>query len=134
MSLPTALLVMGGLQALLLFFHGSYIAVAHGLRWGMGRRSQAIGKTDLDRRIERSIANTVESLAAFLPVCGAALYLNADGPIYDAAALAYVVARLGFVATYLANIPYVRTAFWLLGQGAIVVLFATCFGALGGLG
>ncbi len=134
MNLPMALLLMGGLHVILLLFHGSYIAVAHGLRWGLGRRSEAIRKHDFDRRIERSIANNIESLAAFLPICAVALYLNADGPIYDAAALVYVVARLGFVAVYLANIPYIRTAFWFLGQGAIMVLFVTSFTALSGLG
>lgn len=134
MTLPTALLLMGGLHALLLFFHGSYIAFAHGLHWGLGRRSEAISKTDLDRRIERSIANNIESLVAFLPVCGAALYLNAEGPIYEATALAYVVARLGFSATYLANIPYVRTVFWFLGQGAIVALLVACVTTLRGFG
>ncbi|MGH1416250.1 MAG: MAPEG family protein [Pelagimonas sp.] len=128
----------GGIQAILLFFSRVVYCCcarpAQRLRWGLRRRSKSIRKYDFDRRIERSIANIIESLAAFFPVCAAAFYLNADGPINDTAALVYIIARLSFVVVYLANVPYIRTAFWFLGKGAIIALFVTSFTAFRGLG
>ncbi len=130
MNLSIALLISGGFHVVLLFTHGLYIAVAHGVGWGIGRRSEPLEKSDLDRRFERSIANNVESLTAFVPICAGVAFLGVNGSMIELSTLAYVVARLGFVTVYLANITYIRTAFWFVGQGATVILLVAGFTAI----
>lgn len=127
MALWIAMLAAGLLHVTLLFAHGAYIALAHGLKWGVGRRSLAVQKSDLDRRFERSIANNVESLAAFAPVAAATLYVTNNGPAIEFAALIYIASRIGFVLVYLANLPYVRTVFWLSGQIALLCIVGVGF-------
>ncbi len=128
MTLTSALLLTGIFHALLLFAHGTHIALTHGIAWGTGRRDQAVVTSDLDRRFARTIMNNVESMVAFVPLAAAAGILGMDSEMLRAAALTYVVARMVFAAVYLANIPYLRTAIWFVGQGAIVAVFLAAIG------
>jgi len=116
------LVLAGVLHLVLLFAHGGYIALAHGVVWGTGRRDHTVAQTDLGRRFERTIANNMESLAAFLPVMTGGLLVGLPGNAVIVAAGVYLCARGIFAVLYLANIPYLRTAAWLCGQGAIALI------------
>ena len=124
------LILSGIFHLFLLFAHGTYIAFAFGISWGTGRRDQPMSNTDLGRRFDRTITNSVESMAAFLPVMVGSLYVSNSGDLTIIAANVYLVSRVVFATVYLANIPYVRTAAWLFGQFAIVVIAVTLLAAL----
>lgn len=116
------LILSGGFHVLLLFAHGTYIALSAGLAWGTGRRDTPVTRTDLGRRFERTVTNNVESLVAFVPIMAAGLFVEAHSPVTGTAALIYLLARITFSAVYLANVPYVRTALWFCGQLATATI------------
>lgn len=122
MTLGTSLLIVGILHIVLLYGHGTYIALVHGLAWGMGRRDQAVSSLDLGRRFERTIANNMESLTAFVPITVGAILFAEPSPLTAAASTVYVATRTAFMLCYLANIPFVRTLFWFAGQLAMVAI------------
>lgn len=130
MSPSLSLLFAGAFHAVLLMAHGTYIALTHGLIWGTGRRDKPVSATDLGRRFDRSVTNNVESLIAFVPIAVVVVLLDVQNEVVEQAALVYVVARLIFVGVYLFNVPYVRTAFWFAGQGAIFSLAAAVLMAI----
>lgn len=119
------LLLSGLLHVALLFAHGTYIAAAFGIVWGTGRRDSGVNMPDFGRRFDRTITNNMESMAAFVPVFGAGILAGVTNDIIVGAGLAYLASRVAFAAIYLANIPYVRTLVWFIGQICILVIFAT---------
>jgi uncharacterized MAPEG superfamily protein len=119
MTAQTALFLSGMFHVVLLFSHGSYIAFANGIVWGTGRRDQPVNVSDLGRRFDRIIANNIESMVAFVPVISASIFWEVQNEITATAGSVYLVTRVAFSAVYLANIPFIRTFFWFVGQGAI---------------
>ena len=119
MAASSILILAGVLHLGLLLLHGTYIAYAHGIRWGTGRRTAAINLSDLDRRFERTIINNTESMVAFVAVYAGGLALGAVTPTTIMAGQVYVLARLTFAALYLFNVPYIRTVVWLVSVGCI---------------
>lgn len=124
------LILSGVLHLILLFAHGTYIAFAFGISWGTGRRDQPMSNTDLGRRFDRTIVNNTESMTAFLPVMVGSLFVGTTGEPTTIAASVYLVSRVAFAALYLANIPYLRTAAWLGGQVAVVIIAITLLSTL----
>lgn len=120
--MPSILIYAGLLHLCLLVAHGMYIAFAHGILWGTGRRADPAKLTDLDRRFERTIANNVESMIVFVPVFLGAFMLGTLQPVALLAAQTYVAARLVFSALYLFNVPYVRTMVWFLSVACIAII------------
>ena len=116
------LLLAGLLHLALLLCHGTYIALTHGIGWGMGRRSNQPNLTDLDRRFERTIANSTEGMIAFVPIGLAAFLLGNDANMILLAAQVFVAARLLFAVLYLSNIPYIRTVVWLAGVASTLAI------------
>lgn len=125
MTIELSLLIVGVLHAVLLSLHAIYIIGAHGLLWAIGRRSMPVTKTDVDRRFERTIANNVESLVAFIPVALVALFLGEQTPVVLIACAVYVAGRVGFMLSYLANVPVIRTLFWSAANLSIYVVAAS---------
>lgn len=121
------LILSGGFHVLLLFAHGTYIALSAGLAWGTGRRDTPVARSDLGRRFERTVTNNVESMVAFVPIMAASLLVEAHNPLTLTAALIYLLARMAFAAVYLANVPYVRTAVWFCAQLAIGTIAVVTF-------
>ena len=123
---PSFIFVIAGLlQLTLLLMHGLYIAFAHGVLWGTGRRTTAANLTDLDRRFERTIVNNSESMIAFLPVFVAATMIGPLPKVALLAATIYLAARLAFAVIYLLNVPYIRTAIWFVSVVCIIIIAAT---------
>jgi uncharacterized MAPEG superfamily protein len=117
------LVALALLQFLLLSLHGSYIALVPGLSWGTGRRDTLPKTNDVGRRIDRSIHNSLEALSIFVPLVMAIVLLGKSTSTTEFAALIFGGTRLAFVGIYLANIPYIRTVVWLIGMGALGVMF-----------
>lgn len=122
MSPSLALLFAGAFHAVLLMAHGTYIALAHGVTWGTGRRDKPVSVTDLGRRFDRSVTNNTESMIAFVPIAVAVVLFEVKNEFVEQAAFVYVVARTVFVGLYLFNIPYLRTVIWFVGQASIFSL------------
>ena len=116
------LVTMGLLQLGLVTIHGTYISLALGLRWGMGRRDQSREVSDLGRRIERSIINTMEGIAVFVPIILVIQLSGLSDNITQIASQTYVTARIVYAFIYIGNIFLIRTLVWLIGQACLFVM------------
>lgn len=127
---PIILILAGLLQLSLIFLHGTYIALNFGVVWGTGRRNQPREDSDLGRRISRSLANTTENMAVFVPVFGGAALAGPVTPLIVSAALVWLAARTVFAGLYIGNVPYLRTLVWYTGQIAVLVIAVAALAAL----
>ena len=119
-------LVAGIFHLALLFAHGSYIAMTFGIAWGIGRRDSKVEVPDMGRRFDRTITNNVESMVAFLPVMIVYIVSGTNSNLVIASAIVYLCARVAYAILYIANVPYLRTFAWMIGQFAIVaIVFGT---------
>ncbi|NRB17853.1 MAG: MAPEG family protein [Rhodobacteraceae bacterium] len=118
------------LQLALIATHGIYISVAMGITWGTGRRDTAVDIPDLGRRIERSLINNMEALSVFVPIMVLIHLIGLSTGLTLIASATFVGARVIFVLLYIGNVPYLRTAVWLVGQGSLFALVISI--ALGG--
>jgi uncharacterized MAPEG superfamily protein len=118
------------LQLALIATHGFYISFALGIKWGTGRRDTSVEIPDVGRRIERSLINNMEALSVFVPIIVLIHLIGLSNGFTLIASTTFVVARLIFVLLYMGNVPYVRTAVWLVGQGCLFALVVAI--ALGG--
>lgn len=110
------------LQFTLLLTHGTHIFLTAGMMWGIGRRDNNRDVSDLGRRIERTIINTMEGLAIFVPLVLVVQLAGVSSPLTQLAAQAYIALRVAFALLYIFNVPYVRTATWLAGQACLAAL------------
>jgi len=116
------LFVAATLQLALIATHGFYISFALGIKWGTGRRDKAVEIPDLGRRIERSLINNMEALSVFVPIMVLIHLIELSNNLTLIASATFVGARVIFVLLYMGNVPYLRTAVWLVGQGCLFAL------------
>ncbi len=74
-------------------------------------------------RANAAQANSFEALPIFIAGVLVAQQLHAPQGRIDMLAMVFVAARLGFIATYLADQASLRSLFWFVGMGASVALF-----------
>ena len=110
------------LQLALIATHGFYISFALGIKWGTGRRDTAVDIPDLGRRIERSLINNMEALSVFVPIMVLIHLIGLSNSLTLIGSATFVGARVIFVLLYMGNVPYLRTAVWLVGQGSLFAL------------
>ena len=110
------------LQLALLVTHGAYISFAMGIKWGTGRRNTAVEVPDLGRRIERSLINSMEALSVFVPIMVLIHLIGLSDSLTLIGSATFVGARVIFVLLYIGNVPYLRTAVWLVGQASLFTL------------
>jgi uncharacterized MAPEG superfamily protein len=67
--------------------------------------------------------NSFEALPVFIAGVLVAERLQASQPLVDWLAIAFVVARLGYVGAYLADRANLRSALWVLGLACCIALF-----------
>ena len=73
-------------------------------------------------------ANSFEAFAFFASGVIIATLAQVDAARIDMYALTFVVARVGFIASYLTDKPTLRSVFWLVGLMSVVGLFAAALG------
>ncbi|APX90205.1 hypothetical protein BV394_11100 [Brevirhabdus pacifica] len=74
-------------------------------------------------RAERALGNSVVAMALFAPAI-LVLHINgATGPASLLAAQVFLIARLIYLPVYLAGIPWLRTAVWMVGLLATAWLY-----------
>lgn len=74
-------------------------------------------------RANAAQANGFEALPLFIAGVLIAQQRHASPIHVDALALGFVVARIGFIAAYLADRASLRSLLWMLGLGASIALF-----------
>ena len=88
------------------------------LHWMMGARDSSPSESVLLKRARRASLNLHESLAPFLALVLASMYLEIDNAMY---ACWWLILRIVHGLTYLMGTPYVRTLAFI---GSIVCLAA----------
>ncbi len=86
-----------------------------GLPYLSSPRDDAKPLTGIAGRCVRCVENSVVALALFAAAVFALHANSASSASTLLAAQAFLVARIAFVGVYLAGIPYLRTAVWLIG-------------------
>jgi len=123
MHAPFQIMIFAGiLQLVLMLAHGTYVSLAFGLKWGLGRRDTPRVPSDLGRRIERTLVNNTEHMIVFLPVLMAVALARPEDVIAQNAAVGFVATRVVFAALYYGNVPYLRTVAWFVGHGFILTM------------
>ena len=91
----------------------------------------ATGHDDLLFRASRALANTNENLGVFLLLSLAAVMLGANPRWTNGLAWTFVLARLGHMLTYYADLRLLRSTMFSIGVAAVVGLLVVSFAALG---
>lgn len=86
-------------------------------------RDPAFWRTPMRERAVGAHQNGIETFPFFAAAVLLAEFRHVPQGTVDWLAIAFVVARLGFVAAYLANYAWTRTAIWNVGFAINVALF-----------
>lgn len=120
--------------AMLAFFaaFGQHLHTARskGVSFVMTDRSTPIGSAGFAGRAERTLRNTVESAAMFVPAALLIVVLGAQSALSGLAATTYIAARSVFVLSYWTGFNKVRSASWAVGMASIGVTYFCVWGAL----
>lgn len=84
----------------------------------LGPRDLPSETTPLGARSERALQNMKEALLIFFPLA----LLTANAPGAELGAKMFVVARILYVPAYLAAIPGLRSAIWLVGVAGLAMM------------
>ena len=80
-------------------------------------------QTGLRARANAAQANTFESLPFFYAAIAIAMILQAPQARIDVLAIAYLLARVAYIACYVMDWANLRTFVWLIGFACTVALF-----------
>ncbi len=80
-------------------------------------------QTGLRARANAAQANTFESLPFFYAAIAIAMILQAPQAHVDVLAIAYLLARVAYIACYVMALANLRTFVWLVGFACTVALF-----------
>ena len=122
LSLLAWAVVLGLVHA---FATGQITTAQHGLTYGMGPRDEPKPVVGVGGRVIRSFANYMQSF----PFFAAAVLIAQVAGVHDwltvYGAWLYLIARIVYVALYVAGTPGVRTLAWLAGVlGTVMILIA----------
>lgn len=112
----TAVAANAILLLVLLFVQQIHHDVAQGIRWTFGTRHEK-ARSPLAGRIARAVRNHVEGAAIFTPLALAVVVAGLTSETTAGGAMAFVGFRVVYTVSYVAGLPYVRSAMW---TGAIV--------------
>ena len=97
------------------------------LAWLMGPRDDAKPVGVVAARLNRALANFLETFPLFAVALLACDFSGRLGPMTYWGALLYVVARLLYVPIYAAGLPVVRTLVWAVSLIGIVMVIVAFF-------
>lgn len=129
-SMPIELQMM--VYAVALFLATMVIQAAAGIvkmgpPWGFGNRDEASPTSGFVGRSKRTVVNSVEAMVMFAPLAIAAVLAQQTDNLSALGAQLFFYSRVGYVASYLAGIPYVRTLFWTGGLVGTIMVFIALF-------
>ena len=86
-------------------------------------REWARGLTGWRARADAAQSNSLEAFPFFGIGVLVALHAGVDGTLVDQLAGAFVIARLGYIALYVADKASLRSLVWTVGHGLIIALY-----------
>jgi uncharacterized MAPEG superfamily protein len=89
----------------------------------LGNRDDIAAPTGFAARTRRCVGNSIEAMVMFVPLVLAAIATQQADHWSGLGAQIFLYARVGYVASYLIGIPFVRTAFWAGGVVGIGLVF-----------
>jgi uncharacterized MAPEG superfamily protein len=91
----------------------------------LGNRDDIAAPTGFAARAKRCVGNSIEAMLMFAPLVLAAVATQQADRWSGLGAQIFLYSRVGYVASYLIGIPFVRTAFWTGGAvGTGLVFYA----------
>ena len=93
-----------------------------GMKIGVGNRDDVPEPTPLAARADRAAKNMLESLLLFVCVVVAARYAGAPSDQLTLGTTLFFWARLAYFGVYLAGIPYLRTAIWIVAVLGVFII------------
>lgn len=94
---------------------------ASGLKENLGPRDHVRPFTVVGARAARALANLQEALPVFLALALLNVILT-PAPLAVAGAWLFLIARLFYVALYMAGVPIVRTLVWAAGWAGLIMM------------
>jgi uncharacterized MAPEG superfamily protein len=98
------------------------------LKWLMGPRDDARPVGVVAARLNRALANFLETFPLFAAALLACDFAGRFGPLTYWGAMLYVVARAVFVPIYASGLSVVRTLVWTASMAGIVMVIVAFFG------
>lgn len=96
-----------------------------GLMQALGNRDDVAPAAGFTARAKRTVMNSVEAMVMFAPLVLAAVAAQQADQWSALGAQVFFYARVGYVASYLIGIPFLRTVLWTAGlAGVLLVLYA----------
>jgi uncharacterized MAPEG superfamily protein len=123
MSTEISVLVLAAALGLVhIVVQASSALLTRGLRYGLSARDEQQTPSPVVGRIERASRNFQETFPLFAAVVLAAVVAHKTSSTTATAAWVYLGARVLYLPIYIAGIPGVRTALWMVSIGAIVAI------------
>lgn len=123
-------IVLMVIACLLPWLCSAFAKISGGFRFGKHNQdpraflAQAKG---VSARFNHAQANSYETLPVFLAAVLMALYCFVPMTVVNLLAFGYVLFRIGFIASYAANLAILRSVNWLLSMLCVLALFAFAF-------
>ncbi len=124
MSSELTILALYGLFLCLLVFLKVTGAMGQlGIGYLISARDEKRELKGITARLDRALTNSSTAMVLFAPAVLVLAQMNAFGPGTRTAALVFLIARLLYVPAYALGLTGVRTAIWLAGFAATIVLY-----------
>ena len=132
MSIELRLLAYSvALLFVLMLIQANVSVMAQGAKPMAGNRDDLPPPKPFQDRTRRVLYNHIEAMAMFAPLVLIAAVQHISNDMTVLAVRLFFYARVLFSIVYLIGVPYLRTAVWLVGVVATVILFLALFGLVG---
>ncbi|MCT8330623.1 MAPEG family protein [Albidovulum sediminis] len=119
----TILALYGLFLCLLVFLKATGAMGQLGIGYLMSARDEKRELKGITARLDRALTNSSTAMILFAPAVLVLGQLNAFGPGTLTAAQVFLIARVLYVPAYALGLTGVRTAIWLAGFAATIVLY-----------
>ena len=129
-SVPTELKLLGVavvIGLVQLFWFVTTANKQRGADWGVGPRDEHRPVTGVAGRLQRALANFLETFPLFAAAVLAADVAGKLGALTLWGSILYVAGRLVFVPLYAAGVPVVRTLSWLVSMVGLIMVTVALF-------
>ncbi len=122
MFVTSALLATGALVFVSAAVQHLNTVGSKGLAFVFTDRATPLSRDGFAGRAARTLQNSLESAGMAVPALAILAMLDVSNVVVLAAALAYSIARVGFVVSYWAGASRLRSFFWGVGMAMIAIL------------
>lgn len=101
--------------------------LSKGLGWALGPQDETRGQNALAGRIERALANYLETFPAFAALALILAITELGNGISALGAAIWFWARIAYIPAYASGIPMVRSVAWFTSLGGLVMMLLPLF-------